>query len=71
MTQQLTGKRASVPTMVPTAASKKLRASKNNYRYILHCLGKQTFRTPGYINKADKDSSITFQGIPLYGSQMC
>jgi len=64
MTQQLTGKRASVTTMVPTAASKKLRASENNYRYILYCLGKQTFRTPGYINKADKDSSITFKGTP-------
>ena len=52
MTQQLTGKRASVTTMVPTAASKKLRASENNYRYVLHYLGKQTFRTTGYINKA-------------------
>lgn len=71
MTQQLTGKRASVTTMVRAAASKKVRASNNNYRYILHCLGKPTFRTPGYINEADKDSSITFQGIPSYGSQVC
>jgi hypothetical protein len=70
MTQQLTGKRASVTTMVPTAASKKLRAIENNYRYILHCLGKQSFRTLGYINKTEKDSSITFQGIPLYVHQV-
>jgi len=70
MTQQLTGKRASVTTMVPTAANKKLKASENNYRYVIHCLGKQTFRTPGYINKAEKDSSITFQGIPAYVGQL-
>jgi len=70
MTQQLTGKRARVTTMVPTAASKKLRASENNYRYVLHCLGEQTFRTPGYINKAERESSITFQGIPSYVEQL-
>jgi hypothetical protein len=70
MTQQLTGKRASVTTLVPTAASKKLSASENNYRYVLHCLGKQTFRTPGYTNKAKKESSITFQGIPSYVEQL-
>lgn len=56
--------------MVPTAASKKLRACENNYRYVLRCLGKQNFRTPGYINKAEKDSSITFQGIPSYVGQL-
>jgi hypothetical protein len=70
MTQQLTGNRASVTTMVPTAASKKLRASENNYRYVLHCLSKQTFSTPGYITKAEKDISITFQGIPSYVGQL-
>jgi hypothetical protein len=70
MTQQLTRKRASVTTMVPTAASKMLRASEYIYRYVLHCLGKQTFRTPGYINKAQKDISITFQGIPSCVGQL-
>jgi hypothetical protein len=56
--------------MVPIAASKNPRASENNYRYVLHCLGKQTFRTPGYVSKAEKDSSITFQGISSYGGQL-
>jgi hypothetical protein len=70
MTQQLTGKRASVTTMVPTATSKKLRACENNYRYILHCLGKQNVRTSAYINKAEKDSSIIFQGIPSCVGQL-
>jgi hypothetical protein len=70
MRQQLTGETANVTTAVSTAASKELKVSDNNYGYVLHCLGKQTFWTTGYINKAEKDSSITLQGKPSYGGQL-
>lgn len=61
ITQQLTETTASVTTMLSTAANKKLKATENSHSYVLHHLGKPTFRTPGYINKVHKDSSIRFQ----------